>query len=71
MKPLGWNEKGIRISRKFLPNRRFLDDIVLFLKSTNDEKGVLKKHIEAGKKTNDMQTNGKKSLLINSLWSAA
>ncbi|KAK6757667.1 hypothetical protein RB195_015465 [Necator americanus] len=50
MESLSWEERDIRVDRRFLSNLRFADDIVLFSSSTNEAETVLHELDEAEKR---------------------
>ncbi|KAE9420535.1 hypothetical protein Angca_003034, partial [Angiostrongylus cantonensis] len=60
MKSLDWDEKGILIDGKFLSNRRFADDIVIFSKSTSEAEMMINELNEAGMKIG-LRINRKKT----------
>ena len=60
MKSLDWDERGIRVDRRFLSNLRFADDIVLFSSSITEAETMLKELNEVGKKIG-LRINRKKT----------
>ncbi|WKY04192.1 hypothetical protein Q1695_005292 [Nippostrongylus brasiliensis] len=67
MKSLDWDEMGIRVDGKFLPNLRFADGIVIFAKSTTEAETMLRELDEAGRKIG-LHINRKKTQFMKNSW---
>nr|CDJ80268.1 endonuclease-reverse transcriptase [Haemonchus contortus] len=67
MKSLVWEEKGIRVDRRFLSNLRFADYFVLFPGSITEAEAMLAELNKAGKKVG-LQINRTKTQIMKNAW---